>query len=106
MAWNPTTQNLLQSTDISDALDKAVDYLDNSESDEPSIEIPTDNTFALRMRMHRFIKAYKMQMKDNDVVDENKYNHLSINTTDKNVIITSSLEQEPLVLFTEGGKKL
>jgi hypothetical protein len=47
-----------------------------------------------------------MQMKDNESIDENKYNHLSINTTDKNVIITSSLEQEPLVLFTEGGKKL
>lgn len=96
----------MQSTDISDALDKAVEYLDNSESEEPKVEIPTDNTFGLRMRMYKFIKAYKMQMKDNESIDENKYNHLSINTTDKNVIITSSLEQEPLVLFTEGGKKL
>ena len=30
MTWNPKTQNLLQSTDISDALDKAIDYLDSA----------------------------------------------------------------------------
>ncbi len=36
MGWNPKTQNLLQWTDISDALDKAVKYLDDTEREEPS----------------------------------------------------------------------
>ena len=106
MAWNPKTQNLLQSTDISDALDRAVEYLDTSESDEPRVEIPSDNTFALRMRMHRFIKSFKIQMKDNESVDENKYNHLKIIEKGGDVVITSSLEQQPLVLKTDEGKEL
>ena len=96
----------MQLTDISDALDKAVDYLDSSGSDEPRVEIPTDNTFALRMRMHRFIKSFKIQMKDNESVDENKYNHLKITEKSGGVIITSSLEQQPLVLKTDEGKEL
>jgi len=96
----------LQSTDISDALDKAVSYLDNSESDEPKVEIPTDNTFALRMRMYRFIKSFRTQMKTNEVIDENKYNHLKIVATEKEVVITSVLEQQPLTLLTEKGDTL
>ena len=96
----------MQSTDISDALDKAVDYLDNSNTDDPLVHIKNDNPFALRMRIYRFMKAYKMQMKDNEVVDENKYNHLKIIATDSEVLITSSLEQQPLTLMTEGGEEL
>ena len=103
MAWNPTTQNLLQLTDISDALDKAIEYLDTSELDEPKIIIKNDNAFALRMRMYKFMKAYKLQMVGNDSVDENKYNHLKVVSTDDEVIITSSLEQQPLTLMTGEG---
>jgi len=96
----------LQSTDISDALDKAIEYLDNSEADEPNVSIKNDNPFALRMRVYKFMKAYRIQMKDNEVVDENKYNHLKIKATDGEVIITSSLEQQPLTLITEEGNVL
>jgi|TARA_B100000073_G_scaffold347338_1_gene361349 hypothetical protein len=56
--------------------------------------------------MYRFVKAFTLQMKDNDVVDENKYAHLSIQTTDDGVIITSSLERKPLVLTTDDGEVL
>jgi len=96
----------LQSTDISDALDKAIEYLDNSNADDPFVNIKNDNPFALRMRIYRFIKAYRMQMKDNEVVDENKYNHLKIISTDSEVLITSSLEQQPLTVTTEEGNIL
>tara|TARA_R100001224_G_C3978397_1_gene135033 strand:+ start:32 stop:352 length:321 start_codon:yes stop_codon:yes gene_type:complete len=106
MGWNPKTQNLLQWTDISDALDKAVKYLDDTEREEPHVEIKHENPFALRMRMYKFVKAFTLQMKDNDVVDENKYAHLSIQATDDGVIITSSLERKPLVLTTDDGEEL
>ena len=96
----------MQSTDISDALDKAVEYLDNSESEEPNVSIKNDNPFALRMRVYKFIKAYRLQMKDNEVVDENKYNHLKIKATDSEVIITSSLEQPGITLMTDEGNVL
>ena len=96
----------MQSTDISDALDKAIEYLDNTEREEPHVEIKHENPFALRMRMYKFVKAFTLQMKDNDVVDENKYAHLSIQTTDDGVIITSSLERKPLVLTTDDGEVL
>lgn len=106
MAWNPTTQNLLQSIDISDALDKAIDYLDNQDSDDAQISIPSSNPFSLRMRMYRFVKAYALQMKDNPDVDENKYNHLHFKETKDNVIIKNSFEKEQLVLVTDKGETL
>ena len=93
----------MQSIDISDALDKAIDYLDNQDSDDAQISIPSSNPFSLRMRMYRFVKAYSLQMKDNPDVDENKYNHLKVVSTDDEVIITSSLEQQPLTLMTGEG---
>jgi len=96
----------LQWTDISNALDKAIQYLDNAERDEPHVTIKHDNPFALRMRMYRYIKAFTLQMKGNDVVDENKYAHLSIKAIDDGVIIASSLEQEPLVLVADNGEEL
>jgi hypothetical protein len=45
-------------------------------------------------------------MKDNEVVDENKYNHLKIKATDSEVIITSSLEQPGITLMTDEGNVL
>ena len=36
-------------------------------------------------------------------VDENKYKHLKVVSTDDEVIITSSLEQQPLTLMTGEG---
>ena len=35
-----------------------------------------DRPFAIRMRMFKYIKAFREQMKDKENVDENKYNHL------------------------------
>lgn len=96
----------MQSTDISNALDKAIEYLDNTEQEEPHVKITYGNPFALRMRMYRFMKAYRIQMKDNEVVDENKYNHLNVQAVADGVVITSSIEQEPLTMVTESGEEL
>ena len=104
--WNPKTVNLSLSIDISNALDKAVDYLDSSDKEESSVNIRTTQPFALRMRIHRYIKAYKEQMKGREEVDENKYNHLLIKATDNDVIISSVLEREDLTLMTESGETL
>ena len=104
--WNPKTVNLSLSIDISNALDKAVDYLDSSDKEESSVNIRTTQPFALRMRIHRYIKAYKEQMKGREEVDENKYNHLLIKATDNEVIISSVLEREDLTLVTESGETL
>ena len=106
MVWNPKTVNLSLSIDISNALDKAVEYLDSSEREESSVNIRTTQPFALRMRIHRYIKAYKEQMKGREEVDENKYNHLLIKATDNDVIISSVLEREDLTLMTESGETL
>ena len=106
MVWNPKTVNLSLSIDISNALDKAIEYLDSSDREEPSVNIKTTQPFALRMRIHRYIKAYKEQMKGREEVDENKYNHLLIKATDNDVIISSVLEREDLTLMTESGETL
>jgi predicted RND superfamily exporter protein len=106
MGWNPKKMNLSLSIDISNALDKAIEYLDSSEGEEPSVRIATTKTFALQMRMYRYIQSYKEQMKEREGVDENKYNHLLIKITDNEVIISSVLEQEDLTLVTESGETL
>jgi len=98
--------NLSLSIDISNALDKAIEYLDSSERDEPFVRITATKPFALRMRIHRYVTAYKEQMKKREEVDENKYNHLHIKTTDNEVIISSVFEQEDLTLVTESGETL
>ena len=94
------------STDISNALEKAVEHLDNSVSTVPSVFITHHNPFALRMRMYKYIKAFKEQMKDKENVDENKYNHLILTSNTDGIMITSSLENEPLILTNEKGEKL
>ena len=96
----------MQSTDISDALDKAIDYLDSADDDESYIHITTAKPFALKMRMYRFIKAYYTQMKSNDEVDEYKYSHLKITADDEGIKISSALEQEKLNLTTDKGEVL
>ena len=106
MAWNPTKANLSLSIDISNALDKAIEYLDSNEREEPSVRIPTDKPFGLKMRIYRYMKSYKEQMKEREEVDENKYNHLRIEATDNEVIISSVFEQEDLTLVTESGETL
>ena len=45
-------------------------------------------------------------MKDRKDVDENKYNHLRVETKDNKVIISSVLEREALTLMTESGETL
>ena len=61
--WNPKTVNLSLSIDISNALDKAIEYLDSSDREESSVNIRTTKPFALRMRIYKYVKAYKEQMK-------------------------------------------
>ena len=97
----------MQSTDLSIALEKAVEHLDNSEREEPFVCVKTDKPFSLKMRFHQYIKAFKMQMKDKAEVDENKYDHLTFTDEgDKELIITSSLEKDQLVLLTDEGDLL
>ena len=72
----------------------------------PSVFVKHDNAFAMRMRMYKYIKAFKEQMKDKENVDENKYNHLLIKIKDSEVIISSVLEREDLTLVTESGETL
>lgn len=96
----------MQSTDISNALEKAVEHLDNSISEKPEVFVKNDTPFALRMRMHKYIKAFNMQMKNNPDVDENKYNHLVLTSNTDELVITSSLENKSLILTTEGGEEL
>ena len=98
--------NLSHSIDISNALDKAIEYLDSSDREEPSVHIKATKPFRLQMSMYRYIKAYKEQMKGREEVDENKYNHLLIKATDNDVIISSVLEREDLTLMTESGETL
>ena len=93
-------------TDISDALDKAIDYLDSADNDDAYIHIPSMKPFTLRMRIGRFIKAYYTQMKSNADIDEYKYSHLKIKEDEKGVRISSALEQEKLTLTTDRGEVL
>jgi hypothetical protein len=96
----------LLSTDISDALQKIVEHLDNSGADEPSVFIKHSRPFAIRMRMYKYMKAFKEQMKDKENVDENKYNHLILTSNSDGIMITSALENKPLILTDEKGGKL
>ena len=94
------------STDISNALEKVVEHLDNSVAETPCVFIKHDRSFAVRMRMHKYIKAFKEQMKDRENVDENKYNHLILTSNTDGIMITSVLEKKPLTLIDERGEKL
>ena len=94
------------STDISNALEKTVEHLDNSVADTPSVFLSNDNPFAMQMRMYRYIKAFREQMKDKENVDENKYNHLVLTSNADGIMITSALEKKPLILTDEKGEKL
>ena len=106
MGWNPKKANLSHWIDISNALDKAIKYLDNSGKEKPFVSIKESKPFGLQMRMYRYVKAYKEQMKEREEVDENKYNHLLIKIKDSEVIISSVLEREDLTLVTESGETL
>jgi len=101
MAYNPKTYNLFQQIDISNALEKASKYLDETETENASLLIKNEKPFALAMRFNRYIRAFKEQMKDNLEVDENKYNLLKISHDDEGVRITHSLEAEQLELINE-----
>ncbi len=107
MPYNPKTYNLSHSTDLSTALEKAVDHLDNSENDSPFLELKCDNPFSLQMRLYRYVKAFKMQMRDKNEVDESRYDHLVFKTTDESVRITSALEPtNSFVMTDEEGNNL
>jgi len=96
----------LHSTDLSNALEKAVDHLDNSENDEPCIYLRHDKPFALKMRLYRYVKAYRTQMKSKDGVDEMRYDHLVFDIKNDCVTITSSLETKSFDMTDEEGNKL
>ena len=101
MAYNPRTYNLFQQIDISNALEKARKYLDETEDDTPSLCIKSDKPFALAMRFARYIRAFKEQMKGEADIDETKYDLLKI-AHDKDVVrITHSMETKQLELINE-----
>ena len=101
MAYNPRTYNLFQQIDISNALEKARKYLDETEEESPSICIKTNKPFALAMRFARYIRAFKEQMKDEVDIDQGKYDLLKI-VHDKDVVrITHSMETKQLELINE-----
>ena len=101
MAYNPRTYNLFQQIDISNALEKARKYLDETEEESPSICIKTNKPFALAMRFARYIRAFKEQMKGEADIDETKYDLLKI-AHDKDVVrITHSMETKQLELINE-----
>ena len=101
MAYNPRTYNLFQQIDISNALEKARKYLDETEDESPSICIKTSKPFALAMRFARYIRAFKEQMKNEVDIDETKYDLLKI-AHDKDVVrITHSMETKQLELINE-----
>tara|TARA_Y100001951_G_scaffold83599_1_gene72590 strand:- start:333 stop:503 length:171 start_codon:yes stop_codon:yes gene_type:complete len=56
--------------------------------------------------MHKYIKAFKIQMRGNENVDGNKYNHLILTSNVDGIMITSALEKKPLVLTDEKGGEL
>ena len=93
MGFNPKTYNLFQQIDISNALEKVNKYIEESDLEEVKVTIPCDSPFSLKMRMHRYIKAYREQMSNKDNVDHQKYDMLSINTSDKGVEISSVLDK-------------
>jgi hypothetical protein len=101
MAYNPRTYNLFQQIDISNALEKAKKYLDETEDETPSICIKTNKPFALAMRFARYIRAFKEQMKNEVDIDAGKYDLLRI-VHDKDVVrITHSMETKQLELINE-----
>jgi len=99
MGFNPKTYNLFQQIDISNALEKVNKYIEEIDLDEVKVTIPCDNPFALKMRIHRYIKAYREQMSNKDEVDHQKYDMLVINAVDKAVEISSVLDKmEDLII--------
>ena len=101
MAYNPRTYNLFQQIDISNALEKARKYLDETEDETPSLCIKSEKPFALAMRFARYIRAFKEQMKDEVDIDQGKYDLLKI-VHDKDVVrITHSMETKQLELINE-----
>ena len=106
MAYNAKTYNLMQQIDISNALEKAVSYLENTEEDNASISVKSEKPFALYMRFKKYIKAFKVQMIDEENVIPNKYDQLLIKHDKTKVIISSILEKDELHITTESGEKL
>ena len=87
-------------------MEKAVEHLDNSVAENPSVFIKYGKPFAIRMRMYRYIKGFREQMKGKENVDENKYNHLILTSNIDGIMITSALEKKPLILTDEKGEEL
>ena len=96
----------MQQIDISNALEKAVSYLENTEKDNAYITIKSDNPFPLYMRFKKYIKAFKIQMLDVEDVEPNKYSQLLFKSDDTGVNISSVLEKDDLQIITESGEEL
>jgi len=106
MAYNPKTYDLMQQIDISNALEKAVSYLDNTEKDNAHITVKSDKPFALYMRFKKYIKAFRIQMLDVEDVESSKYDQLLIQHDGTGVNISSVLEKDELQIVTESGEEL
>ena len=107
MSYNPRTYNLFQNIDISNALEKARIYLDSRKKESPAICIKSDNPFFLAMRFMRYIRAFKIQMKDEYDIDEGKYNLIKITHLKDFVRISLVIETKQLELINEKtGEKI
>tara|TARA_R110000764_G_C10986044_1_gene380834 strand:- start:1205 stop:1525 length:321 start_codon:yes stop_codon:yes gene_type:complete len=106
MAYNPKTYDLMQQIDISNALEKAVSYLENTEKDNASISIKSEKPFALYMRFKKYIKAFRVQMADVENVISNKYDQLLIQHDTIGIKLSSILEKDELQIVTESGEQL
>jgi hypothetical protein len=96
----------MQQIDISNALEKAVSYLENTEKDNAHITVKSDKPFALYMRFKKYIKAFRVQMLDVEDVESSKYDQLLLQHDDTGVNISSVLEKDELQIVTESGEEL
>ena len=107
MPYNPRTYNLFQNIDISNALEKARVHLDSKKINSSSICIKSDNPFFLAIRFMRYIRAFKIQMKNELDIDEEKYNLLKIAHLKDFVRISLAIEIKHLELINEQtGEKI
>ena len=91
----------MQQIDISNALEKAVSYLENTEKDNAHITVKSDKPFALYMRFKKYIKAFIIKAADEDI-------SIKLNSTYRNRAAQQSLISKYEVKYANwvaGGKQ-
>ena len=68
--------------------------------------IKAEKPFNLAMRFGRYIKAFRVQMKNEPEVNEKKYDLLKITHDDTHVKITHALETDEIELLNERGEAI